>query len=61
MLGPSGGDAMDSERHTALIQMNGVIQAKGEADADAVVGALQAAFDDKNTAGIILRINSPGG
>jgi protease-4 len=56
-----GGDAIDGERHTALIQMNGVIQAKGETDADTVVGALQAAFDDKNTAGIILRINSPGG
>jgi protease IV len=56
-----GGEGMDGERHTALVQMNGVIQAKGEADADAVVGALQTAFDDKNTAGIILRINSPGG
>lgn len=56
-----GSDAMDGERHTALIQMNGVIQAKGEVDSDAVVGALQTAFDDKNTAGVILRINSPGG
>ncbi len=61
VFGLGGGDAMDTERHTALVQMNGVIQAKGEADADGVVGALQAAFDDKNTAGIILRINSPGG
>lgn len=61
VLGPGGGDAMDGERHTALIQMNGVIQAKGEADADAVVGALQSAFDDEKTAGVILRINSPGG
>jgi protease IV len=61
VFGLSGGDAIDGERHTALIQMNGVIQAKGEADADTVVGALQAAFEDKNTAGIILRINSPGG
>lgn len=61
ILGPGSGDAMDGERHTALIQMNGVIQAKGEADADAVVGALQSAFDDEKTAGVILRINSPGG
>jgi protease-4 len=61
VFGLSGGDAIDGERHTALIQMNGVIQAKGEADADTVVGALQAAFENKNTAGIILRINSPGG
>src|SRR5688572_13924123 len=61
VFGFDGGEAMDGERHTALIQMNGVIQAKGETDADTVVGALQSAFDDKNTAGIILRINSPGG
>jgi protease-4 len=56
-----GKDAIDGERHTALIELSGVLQAKGEADADTVVGALQTAFDDKNTAAIILRINSPGG
>ena len=61
VLGFGGGDAMDGERHTALIQLNGVIQAQGEADSDVVIGALQSAFDDKNTAGVILRINSPGG
>ena len=61
IFGPDGSDAIDGERHTALIQLNGVIQAKGEADADTIVGALQNAFDDKNTAGVILRINSPGG
>lgn len=61
VMGLGGSDAIDGEKHTALIQMNGVIQAKGETDADSVVGALQSAFDDKNTAAIILRINSPGG
>jgi protease-4 len=60
-LGLNDGDGLDGERHTALVQLNGVIQAHGEADADVVVGALQNAFDDKNTAGVILRINSPGG
>lgn len=50
-----------SARHTALIEMTGVIQAKGDVNADDVIGALQAAFDDKGTAGVILRINSPGG
>lgn len=48
-------------RHTALIELRGVIQAKGDANADDIIGALQAAFDDKGTAGIVLRINSPGG
>lgn len=61
VFGLGGNEAMDNERHTALVQMNGVIQAKGEADSDVVVGALQSAFDDKNTAAVILRINSPGG
>ena len=50
-----------SARHTALVEMTGVIQAKGDANADNVVSALQSAFDDKGAAGVILRINSPGG
>ena len=51
----------DGQRHTALIQLDGVIQAKGEASADMLVASLQSAFEDKGTAGIVLRINSPGG
>src|SRR5690606_30514424 len=58
LMGLGDSSAVDGGQHTALVQMNGVIQAKGETDADTVVGALQAAFDDKNTAGVILRINS---
>jgi protease-4 len=53
--------AETSARHTALVEMTGVIQAKGDANADDVVSALQSAFDDKGAAGVILRINSPGG
>ncbi len=48
-------------KHTALVEMHGTIQAKGDANADDIVSALQAAFDDKRAAGVILRINSPGG
>lgn len=48
-------------RHTALVELHGVIQAKGDANADDVLAALQAAFEDAGTAGVILRINSPGG
>lgn len=57
-------DAMSPEkheRHTALVELNGVIQSKGDANADDVISALQSAFDDKGAAGVILRINSPGG
>jgi protease-4 len=53
-LGPSG-------RHTALVELNGVIAPESDASADRMVSALRAAFDDEDTAGIIVRINSPGG
>ncbi len=49
------------EKHTALIEVNGVISANTEARADYVVTGLRNAFEDENTEGVILRINSPGG
>ena len=51
----------DGKKHTALVDMHGVIQAKGDANAENVIGSLQSAFEDKGTVGIVLRINSPGG
>jgi len=48
-------------RHTALVQLKGVIDSSGEASADKINSALRSAFEDKGTAGVILRINSPGG
>ena len=48
-------------RHTALIDIAGVIESRGEASADRVNAALQTAFKDRNTQGVVLRINSPGG
>ena len=58
-------DSIHSEgeggKHTALVELTGVIQAKGDANADDILSALLAAFDNKNSAGVILRINSPGG
>jgi protease IV len=56
-----GTGAEHQERHTALINLNGVIQAKGEANGEDLIAALGSAFEEKNAAGIILRINSPGG
>ena len=47
-------------KHTALIDMQGVISSD-EVSADMVVSGLQSAFEDKRTQGVILRINSPGG
>ena len=51
----------DGKRHTALIQLNGVIKSTGEASAEKITEALQAAFKDSGTQGVVLRINSPGG
>jgi protease-4 len=48
-------------KHTALVEMRGVIAAGGSASADNVISALQEAFKDTGTQGVILRINSPGG
>jgi protease-4 len=48
-------------RHTALIDVQGVIAEGEEAQADSIVTALRSAFDEKHVAGIVLRINSPGG
>ena len=48
-------------KHTALVEMNGVIASDSAASADNIIPSLQDAFKDKKTQGVILRINSPGG
>ena len=48
-------------KHSALIDIQGIIAAGEQAGADYVTASLRAAYEDGNTAGIILRINSPGG
>jgi protease-4 len=47
-------------KHTALVELQGVISAD-EASSDRIIAGLQDAFKDKGTQGVILRINSPGG
>jgi len=47
-------------KHTALVNLKGEIASNG-VNADDMISGLQAAFSDKNTVGVILRINSPGG
>ena len=55
-------DGMRKESHTALVEIDGLIaSADLGVDADQVVDGLRAAYKDKHTKGIILRINSPGG
>ncbi|MCJ8167749.1 signal peptide peptidase SppA [Atopomonas sediminilitoris] len=56
-----GGKASQGGPHTAVIEVRGVIADQEEASADNVIGSLRAAFEDENTKGVVLRINSPGG
>jgi protease-4 len=63
IMGWGGGRAEKSlsGKHTAMVELNGVIAADSNASADNVISGLQDAFKDKHTQGVILRINSPGG
>jgi len=63
VIGSGGQEAqrIKGEKHTALVELKGVIAPGAEASADNIVTGLRAAFEDKDTAGVILRINSPGG
>jgi len=56
-----GADVVRGKKHTAMVDLNGIIAPGTDASADKVTTALQAAFKDKNTQGVVLRINSPGG
>jgi protease-4 len=48
--------------HTALIEIDGTIESgSGSGSAESVIPALNSAYADNGSVGIILRINSPGG
>ncbi len=50
-----------SKKHTAVVKMTGVIASGEKASAKTIIAGLQDAFDDDNTAAVVLEINSPGG
>lgn len=52
---------MPGERHTALVSLTGVIADGEGASANNVVSGLRAAFENENSAAVIISINSPGG
>jgi len=54
-------DLTGGKKHTAVVELNGLIAPGNDASAERINAALQAAFKDKNTSGVILKINSPGG
>ena len=49
------------KRHTALVNVEGLIAGSTDASAANVIAGLRKAFEDRATVGVILRINSPGG
>ena len=51
----------EPSRHTALVDVNGTISPTADARADRIATGLRAAFEDEQTAAVIVRINSPGG
>ena len=55
------GDLTGGKKHTAMVELSGLIAPGTDASAERVNASLQAAFKDKNTQGVVLRINSPGG
>jgi protease-4 len=48
-------------KHTAVVDVEGVIAPEGKASAERIIKGLNRAFRDSNTQAVILRINSPGG
>ncbi len=57
----SGKDIEVSGTHAALVEIEGVIDANGNGSAEAINKALNRAFTESGSVGVILRINSPGG
>lgn len=50
-----------AKKHTALVDLQGMITPDSISSADNINASLREAFRDKNTQGVILRIDSPGG
>ncbi|GJL80979.1 MAG: peptidase [marine bacterium B5-7] len=51
----------DVGRHSALIDLSGVIGIGEDASSDRINEGLRAAFESSSVKGVILRVNSPGG
>lgn len=61
LLGLGSPASLEVSRHTALVNLDGVIASETMASADRVTAGLRAAFESEGSVGVILRINSPGG
>ncbi|MCR2746900.1 S49 family peptidase [Limnobacter parvus] len=61
LMGLINGPSLEVSRHTALVDLEGVIASDTMASADRINSGLRSAFESESSAGVILRINSPGG
>jgi protease-4 len=61
MQGSELSEASRAKQHTAMVEVNGLISDATKANADTIIEGLRDAFEDENTKGVVLRINSPGG
>jgi protease-4 len=61
LIGYTPSSHLHTGKHTALVEVKGLISSETDANAEDVIEALRDAFGDKNTKGVIVRINSPGG
>jgi len=55
------GRGMGTEKHTALVTIEGEISSSSLANALDINSSLTSAFENENSVGVVLRINSPGG
>jgi len=55
------GRGMGVEKHTAMVTLDGEISSSSMANALDINSSLVSAFENENSAGVVLRINSPGG
>lgn len=61
ILGATRGTGLEATRHTALVDLEGVMTSDSLASAERVNASLRSAFKSEGSVGVILRINSPGG
>jgi protease-4 len=55
------GQGMGVEKHTAMVTLDGEISSSSIANALDINSSLVSAFENEHSAGVVLRINSPGG
>jgi protease-4 len=55
------GRGMGVEKHTAMVTLDGEISSSSMANAMDINSSLLSAFENEHSAGVVLRINSPGG